>query len=195
MAGADVVVMMTEAQAHAALAEIEAMLEAGYSSFERAMRLAATFDKDEGYKVLGYRSLAACIAGELGLSRQRGYQLIDQMKGQKLVARPKTGLVTGPTAKRERALPVTRVDREHIEDYDEAQQVASDDEYTQVESDERNGSAPTSRSAVQIVLDAATAIVDADLSVLAAVTYEQRVEFQYTFIEARNRLDSLVGTP
>lgn len=204
MASRDVVVTVSEGEVQATLAGLREAIEEGMTAFNRALQLTATLEANDGWRLLGYRSLAACIAAEVGLTRQRAYQIIDEMKGQKLVARPKTGLVGGPAAKHDRSAPVTRVDREHIEEYDEAVQV-TDDEYSQVGPDDEDypqtdgeefrAPARSRRSEVQAVLDAATLIVDADQSVLDAITMEQRREFQFTFIEARNRLDALIGTP
>lgn len=182
----DLTVLMTETEARSRTEMIRRSFDEGVASLQQALSLTEAFDEAEGWRVLGYRSLAGFLAGELGLSRSRGYQLIDEMKGRKMIARPKTGMSTTVTKTR-RSLPVRSVDREHIEEIDEAAQVDPEEQ--------QRGVARVSSGAVQAFIDAVNAIVDVGPAVIAAITDDQRRENQFTFIEARNRLDSLVGTP
>lgn len=80
------VVLLNEAEARSAIAAIREAMESSIDSFDRAMALARGFEQGEGYRALGYRSMGACLANELALSRSRAYQLIDQMKASILIS-------------------------------------------------------------------------------------------------------------
>lgn len=76
---------MSEGEAREALKQIRLQMENSLSSLDRALNLASAFDASEGWKALGYRSLAACLAFELQMTRSRAYDLIDRMRASILV--------------------------------------------------------------------------------------------------------------
>jgi len=84
------VVLMSADEAGRSLAEIRRALENAVSTFERAHVLCQAFDQAEGWRALGYRSLAACLAFELQMTRSRAYDLITKMKASVLIEE-KTG--------------------------------------------------------------------------------------------------------
>lgn len=77
--------LMTKEEAREAMDTVVAELESGLSAMERASAVVAELDAREGYRALGYRSLAACLADELKVTRQRAYAVLAEMRGRALL--------------------------------------------------------------------------------------------------------------
>ena len=80
-----VAVMMTKAEARESMDAVVSELQAGLSAIERAAVIVSEIEEREGYRALGHRSLAACLAAELHVTRRRAYQVLDEMRGRALL--------------------------------------------------------------------------------------------------------------
>ncbi len=76
---------ITESDARAAMDEIIDTAQRWMTTYEQAMVLAQAFEAQEHFKALGYRSMAACWAAEMGQTRQRWYQLREQFQASAML--------------------------------------------------------------------------------------------------------------
>ena len=76
----------SKADARSLMDEIIDITEKGLSAFEQAFVLAREFETGALYKQLGYRSMAACWAAEMGQTRRRWYQLRDQFAASEMLS-------------------------------------------------------------------------------------------------------------
>lgn len=78
--------VMTKADARALMDGIIDSMEAAATNYEKARELFEQFAATDGWRLLGYRSLAGCLAAELRVSRQRIHQIMDEIKASALLS-------------------------------------------------------------------------------------------------------------
>lgn len=78
--------LMDRNEARSSMDEVVRHVGSGLSSFEAALQLVEKIEFREGYKALGYRSMALCLEAELKVSRQRANQLMNRMQQTRLLS-------------------------------------------------------------------------------------------------------------
>jgi len=76
---------MTRTEAREAMDAVVDALEEGLTAFERAKGLFLSFEKKNGHKALGYRSMSACMATELDITQRRAQQILVEMRESALL--------------------------------------------------------------------------------------------------------------
>jgi hypothetical protein len=80
------IVAMTQAEARKAMDGIKSDLDAAMTRLEAASTSVKLFDSSEGWRLLGYHSMAGCLAAELKVTRQRAYQIMTQVEQSALLS-------------------------------------------------------------------------------------------------------------
>jgi DNA-binding transcriptional regulator YhcF (GntR family) len=106
-------ITVTKAEAREWMDSIVDDLETAMSRLEKASASVKRFDTSGAYKLLGYRSMAGCLAVELKVTRQRAYQIMEQVEQGQLLSEA-TGETVVVTAREARALKRNPAAREHV---------------------------------------------------------------------------------
>lgn len=78
-------VLMDEAVAEDNLATIKALISGARSTLYQAKDLIASFDNGQGWRALGFPSLAKCLQERLGIRRSWSYELVTASKTAKVI--------------------------------------------------------------------------------------------------------------